>query len=122
MPRHPCHPFAPNFGNSGEIFRAEYRRIVGLGPLQDMPLARWDQLKLDADSFLRDWADVALAFGWTVEDIFGTDAAAPWHRIDKRGLVWLLGGDRVVVMDERAAHPINERGIRLTFYRSNKGA
>jgi len=118
----PVTPVAPNFGNSGEIFRAEYRRIVGLGPLEDMPPQRWEQFRIDADRFLRDWSDTAIALGWSVADIFGHDIGAPWHRIDKLGLVWLLGGDRVVFMDESAAYLINQRGIMLTFYRSNKGA
>lgn len=102
--------------------RAEYRRVLDAGPLFDMPLQRWDQFKLDAEPFLRDWAGQALALGWSVDDIFGYSASAPWRRIDKLGLVWLLGGDRIVAMDDRAAHLVNPRGSRHTCYRKAEGS
>jgi hypothetical protein len=83
-----------------------------------MPPGRWDQFRLDADRFLRDWSATAISLGWTVDDVFGRNTGSPWHRIDKLGLVWLLNGDVITLMDEHAAHLVTPRGSRLTYYRS----
>jgi hypothetical protein len=38
----------------------------------------------------------AVALGWTVADLFGCDCRAPWHRLDRAGLVLLIGGHEIV--------------------------
>ena len=40
-----------------------------------------------------------LALGWTAADLFGCDRRAPWHRLDRAGLVLLTGGHEIVELD-----------------------
>jgi hypothetical protein len=49
------------------------------------------------------WLDRALALGWTPADLFGCDVRAPWHRLDRAGLVLLLGGHEITGLDAGAA-------------------
>jgi hypothetical protein len=52
--------------------------------------------------------------------LFGFDSAAPWPRIDKFGLHWLLDGREVRVIDEGAARIQAPGGSVLTFYRKRR--
>jgi hypothetical protein len=77
---------------------------------------RYMQAVTDAECFLATWGSQAQAFGWTADDLFGLNPAAPLRRYDVMGLVWLLQGRPVIALTERTAvlggelHP-------LTFYR-----
>ncbi len=96
--------------------RAALDHIIEAGALVGMPDRRWQQFQADADAFLRDFGASAAALGWGADDLFGFDSAAPRQRIDKLGLVWLLDGRTVIMIDESAAR-FRAAGSVLTFYR-----
>ncbi|MCH8189280.1 MAG: hypothetical protein IIB66_11410, partial [Proteobacteria bacterium] len=50
------------------------------------PAARWEALREDAYTFLRDHAARAHELGWTALDLFGVHPEKPWARFDAIGL------------------------------------
>ena len=48
-------------------------------------------------------AQQALDLGWTTADLFGCDQRAPWHRLDRSGLVLLIGGHEIVELSSDVA-------------------
>ncbi|WP_146140354.1 hypothetical protein [Alsobacter soli] len=66
-------------------------------------LARWRQAMQDGGLFLDRWGVTADALGWEVADVFGLDPVAPLARYDAMGLIWLLAGATVRLLDERSA-------------------
>ena len=75
-----------------------------------VPRSRWEQAIADAERFLTEW-------GETADDLFGLHPTVPLSRVDCMGLVWLLKGQRVVLLTKGAARL--ERG--LAFYRRPAG-
>ena len=67
---------------------------------------RWRRCLIDAQRFLAEWGDKALALGWSANDLFGLhEPPAKPHptyarlsRYDAMGLLWLLQGRRVIVL------------------------
>ena len=49
--------------------------------------------------------------------MFGADLRAPWARVDHAGLLWLLQGNKLVVLSEDRAVIETQTGSRLTYYR-----
>src|SRR5215470_1981420 len=78
------------------------RDLAGLDPAcppADVPRARWGQLLNDAHRFLEDGlAGSAVDRGWGAYDLFGCDHVKPYARVDRLGLVWLLGGRAVAAL------------------------
>ena len=73
------------------------------------------------NAMLRGWSkaagcEQALALGWTAADLFGCDRRAPWHRLDRAGLVLLTGGHEIVELteDSRGAQDIDGIGAALS--------
>ncbi|MDH7797518.1 MULTISPECIES: hypothetical protein [unclassified Beijerinckia] len=95
-------------------FALSCRSALRAGPLPDMPPRRWEMFLIDAPRLCADWSDKAAALGWQPVDFFSSDAAAPWRRIDKLGLAYLLDGHAVIAMDERQARLGNGSS---SFYR-----
>jgi len=81
------------------------------------PDARWQTLREDAYTFLRDHAARAHDLGWTVLDLFGVHPVKPWARYDHMGLVPLLNGGRVTVLSDTEAVIEKPNGARVTFRR-----
>lgn len=88
------------------------------GPLPDMPPRRWDAFRADAPRLCADWSESAAALGWQPPDFFGSHPSAPWQRIDRLGLAFLLDGQAVIAMDERQARLGNGSS---SFYRPKQG-
>ena len=63
-----------------------------------IPAHAWQQLIVDAERFLDDWAQQAAAFGWPAWELFGCHRRAPWGRIQGMGLVLLLRGDQIAAL------------------------
>ena len=78
-----------------------------------VPRSRWEQALADPERFLTEWGEAAERLGWTADDLFGLHPTVPLSRVDGTGLVWLLKGQRVVLLTNGAARL--ERG--LAFYR-----
>ena len=69
----------------------------------NVPIERWQQFIDDAGKFFDRWGAVAEHLGWTVADLLGLDPHAPMTRYDAQGLIWMLHGDAVVLMEADAA-------------------
>jgi hypothetical protein len=72
---------------------------------------------LTADGAQRIPPQRALNFGWTAADLFGCDRRAPWHRLDRAGLVLLTGGHEIVELTEEVAALRTSTGSVLRFRR-----
>jgi hypothetical protein len=90
-----------------------------------VPVDRWQQAVADGRHFLAHWGDQAQALGWTAKDLFGLltvpEYAKPifnrLSRYDETGLIWLLGGRRVVALTECTAAIQNPASGAVTMYR-----
>ena len=67
-------------------------------PPRTYPAHAWQQLIVDAERFLDDWAAQAAALGWPAWELFGCHRRAPWGRIQGMGLVLLLHGDELAAL------------------------
>jgi len=63
-----------------------------------VPEPRWHQAINDAGLFLDRWGEAAELPEWTANDLFGLHPTAPLSRMDEMGLVWLLRGERVIML------------------------
>ena len=78
---------------------------AGLNRLAEAPAPggvspwRWGDFVQRAVCFCDNWAEAALAHGWTAETLFGLHPAAPLLRFDAMGVAF-LGTDAVVVSVE----------------------
>ena len=77
----------------------------------------WQQLIVDAERFLDDWAAQAAALGWPTWELFGCCRRAPWGRIQGMGLVLLLRGDEIAALTATEAVIRSRTGARQTYGR-----
>jgi len=96
----------------------ELARLDPGRPPTGVPLGRWKQLINDARLFLEDGrAAQAVDQGWGPYDLFGCDAAKPYARVDRLGLIWLLDGRPVAALTAEVAKISTVSGGHLTFHR-----
>ena len=96
----------------------------GLGTLFGAPIARgildhhWRTVVNDTLVFV-DCGQAAQAFalGWSAADLFGCDAQAPWHRLDRAGLMLLVQGREVSELTTAHAALKHRDGSVLRFRR-----
>ena len=81
------------------------------------PDARWQTLRENAYTFLRDHAARAHEMGWTALDLFGVHPEKPWERFDSMGLVPLLNRAKVAALSDTEAVIEKPNGARVTFRR-----
>jgi hypothetical protein len=55
--------------------------------------------------------------GWGPLHLFGCDRERPWARIDHAGLIWLLGGHKIVALTADTAVIETATGARQTYRR-----
>jgi len=106
-------------GNVPRAWAEGFARLDPDRPPRDMPPKRWPLFVNDVGLFLDGpFCSLATTFGWGPYDLFGCDRDRPFTRIDQAGLLWLLGGDKLVALSEGAAG-IETRidGQRLTYRR-----
>ena len=84
------------------------------------PDAKWQALREDAYTFLRDHAARAHEVGWTGVDLFGVHRVKPWARLDVMGLVPLLRGRRITALVESWAAISAHGGSELTYRRGRQ--
>lgn len=84
------------------------------------PPAAWERALADAEQFMDRWAAQAATLGWQDWEIWGVHRHAPWHRLDGRGLVPTLQGDRIGAMTVAEALIVKPNGARLTFRRRTR--
>jgi hypothetical protein len=69
-----------------------------------IPPQRWPRVQRDAARLVEGgWVQQALTLGWTAADLFGCDQCAPWHRLDRSGLLPLIGGHDIVELTAQDA-------------------
>jgi hypothetical protein len=79
---------------------------------------RWPRVQRDIVRLVEGgWMERALALGWTAADLFGCDQRAPWHRLDRAGLLLLTGGHEIVELTEDVAALRTSSGSVLRFRR-----
>lgn len=66
-------------------------------------LPRWRQFTDDAGRFLDSWGVQAFRLNWSVQDLFGLAGVAPGGRYARTGLLWLLSGQPVRLLDASSA-------------------
>jgi hypothetical protein len=83
-----------------------------------VPPQRWPQVQRDAARLVEGgWVHQALALGWTAADLFGCDQRAPWYRLDRSGLLLLIGGHDIVELNAKEAALRTSTGSVLRFRR-----
>ena len=94
------------------------RAILSVDEAQGIPPQRWPRVQRDAARLLEGgWAREALALGWTMADLFGCDQRAPWHRVDRAGLLLLIGGHDIVELSADNAALRTSTGSVLRYRR-----
>ena len=80
------------------------RAILTAEGARGVPPNRWLQVQRDMHQLVeRGWLHTALDLGWTTADLFGCDQRAPWHRLDRSGLVLLMGGHEIIELSSDVA-------------------
>ncbi len=93
-----------------------FARLDPARPPGDVPRERWLAFLDDCGRFLDGgWGPRAAALGWGPLDLFGCDRVKPFARIDRQGLLWILGGHRLVALTAELAKFETETGKRLTY-------
>ena len=107
--------------NNSDIPRAWAEGFAQLDPNYprgDVPPKRWRIFIDDVRQFLgSDFAGFAAALQWDPYDLFGSDRDVPFARIDAAGLLWLLNGNRLLMLSENAATIETETGARQVYVR-----
>jgi TubC N-terminal docking domain len=94
------------------------RAILAAEGAQGVPPHRWPQIQRDTWRLVqRRWLHTALDLGWSTADLFGCDQQAPWYRLDRSGLVLLLGGHQIVELSSAMATLRTRTGSVLRFRR-----
>ena len=86
-------------------------------PPRNYPERPWQQLIVDAERFLGDWAAQGAALGWPTWELFGCHRRAPWGRIQGMGLILLLRGDKIGALTESEAVIRTATGAHQTYHR-----
>jgi hypothetical protein len=94
-----------------------YAALCAMSPPSGFWPERWQRIVDAAGVFLDDWAEIAIACGWTDLDVFGCDPVRPDARFDCMGLVLLLDRCVVVSVDEHGADLVMNTGARQRFRR-----
>jgi TubC N-terminal docking domain len=128
---HLQHARQPEFGKPGTDARthctissaevaswaAGVARLATMPPPRSYPVHAWQQLMVDAERFLDDWAPQAAALGWPAWELFGCHRRVPWGRIDGMGLALLLHGDPLAALTANEAVIRGRSGAHQTWRR-----
>ena len=103
-------------GNVPRAWAEGFARLDPDRPPGDVPLLRWQRFVDDVGLFLESpFCAVAAALGWGPFDLFGCDRDRPFARIDQAGPLWLLNGNRLVMLAENTATIETRTSTRQTF-------
>lgn len=94
-----------------------FERLARMSCPSTYPPTAWERAISDTEQFMDRWAHQAAMLGWPDWEIWGAHRRAPWHRLDGRGLVLALQGDKVGVLTATEAVVVKASGARLTFRR-----
>ena len=83
----------------------------------DFTEERWQTLIDDAGRFMDRWARQVAAMGWSTREVFGVGSDKPDARIDVKGLVPCIGGNKVVVVSADSVTIQTHSGNHLRIFR-----
>ena len=106
-------------GDKVEAWANGIARLRQMPPPTTYPDPRWQQLIIDAERFLDDWAPQAAALGWPGWELFGCHRRAPWGRIQGMGLLLMLHGDPLAALTASEAVIRRPSGAHQTWRRKN---
>ena len=96
----------------------DVRAILTADGARGIPPQRWPRVQRDVARLVEGgWLERALALGWTAADLFGCDRRAPWHRLDRAGLLLLTGGHEIVELSAADAALRTSTGSVLRYRR-----
>jgi hypothetical protein len=120
-PAHDASPGLPAVCNVAGLPREiadGVRAILTADGAQRIPPQHWPRVQRDAARLVEGgWLERALTRGWIAAGLFGCDRRAPWHRLDRAGLVLLTGGREIVELTEEVAALRTSTGSMLRFRR-----
>jgi TubC N-terminal docking domain len=117
-PANDAAPVAQSVGVPPQEIADGLRAILSADGARGIPPQRWPRAQRDAARLLEGgWLERALALGWTAADLFGCDRRAPWHRLDRAGLLLLTGGHEIVELTGDNAALRTSTGSVLRFRR-----
>jgi hypothetical protein len=97
-----------------------FARLDPERPRDGIPGPRWRQFIDDAGGFLDSpFRAVAVDLGWQPQDLFGA-GDRPSGQVDY-GLLWLLNGGKLVMLEARTATIETPAGLRRTWHRKLGG-
>ena len=101
---------------------AEGIRAMAVSPAPEgIPLRAWPVIVADTVALVTG-GQIAQAFalGWSAADLFGCDQRAPWHRLDRAGLMLLVDGRTIPELTAAHAALRHRDGSVLRFRRRPK--
>jgi hypothetical protein len=105
-----------------QAWLAGVARLHPAYPPADVPSGRWRRIVDEMVRFIdSDFAASATALGWDPVDLFGCDRDRPYARIDRAGLLWLLGAGRIVALTANTATIEFPTGSRQIWRRRSSG-
>jgi hypothetical protein len=104
-------------GELAEAWTEGVARLHAIPPPRSYPTKAWQQLIVDAERFLDEWAPQAAALGWPAWELFGCHRRAPWGRIQGMGMVLLLHGDPLAALTTTEAVIRRPSGAHHTWRR-----
>jgi hypothetical protein len=121
---HREHLGTPVFNNAEcQRWAERLQRLLASEPPACIAEMRWRRLLLDAETFVREWGDTALALGWDDIDLFSV-SPGPERLLGTGGLVACLVGRPVLAMTDEAATIGNRSGApnrRIKMHRPQSG-
>ena len=111
-------PAVHSVARAPQEIAAGVHAIISADGARGIPPNRWPRVQGDAARLIEGgWAQQTLNLGWTSADLFGCDQRAPWHRLDRAGLLLLMSGREVVELTEDVAALKTSSGSLLRFRR-----
>ncbi len=101
---------------------AGHARLRAMGRPHSYPASRWQLLIANSEIFLREWAEEAARLGWDAHGLYGTDKLAPYHRLDRAGLLLLVGDHRITGLEKDSAILRTTTGAPQTYRRNERVA
>ena len=99
-----------------------HARLKAMDRPHGYPAGPWQQLIANSEIFLREWAEEAVRLGWDSYDLYGIDRLAPYHRLDRAGLLLLVGDHRISGLEKDSATLRTATGALQTYRRVDRGA
>ncbi len=109
---------AEHDGRAPRAWAEALARLDPNKPPADVPQRRWVRFIDDCGRFINQgWADRSVVLGWRPLNLFGCDRVNPFARIDRMGLLWLLNGQKILVLAADSAAIVTASGGSLMFRR-----